>query len=101
MCDHILLNLLNVVTNEELSNDDKISEIEKITGFKLHRNDKEVLGSMCNVSEGLMQYAAEKTKVQLLKNVMDSMDVDVHTAMDILKIQENQEYYIDLVNEMN
>ena len=61
---------------------------------------EEEVRNMCNISYGILEEGIEKGILNSIKNLMESMNLEVNQAMNALKIPKNEQgKYLKILNE--
>ncbi len=95
--DHSFMELLHILFKAKLSAEDKKYQLTKNYGIMMTRKIAEEVEGMCNLSQGIKNegiaegLAKGKTDNTILnvKNLMESLNIDVDKALDILKISDD------------
>lgn len=99
--DNRILRLLDTLLSAEKPPDEKKNILETDFNIPMTEEMDEEVNIMCNLGEGIR----EKTTIQSIAALMDSMKIDAEEAMRLLKVKpENQEVYKKqvegLINQM-
>lgn len=82
----LILRLLDVLLSAETKPEEKKSILENDFDIPMTKSMSEEANTMCNLGEGIREKTEINSKTESIINLMDSMDIDVEKAMNLLKI---------------
>lgn len=99
--DHSFMELLHILFKADMPPEDKKMQLSENYGILMTRKIAEEVDTMCNLSQGIMNEGLAKGRAEglaegemkerilLVKNLMESLNMDIDNALDALKISDD------------
>jgi len=95
-----ILKLLSTVLDKEMTPVQKKTILQNEFNIKMTEELESEVTTMCNLAEGIYEKGAERKELENIKNLMETLNLDVTQAMAALKIPESSfERYTKLVSQ--
>ena len=96
-----ILRLLDVLLSADTRPEEKKAILEKDFDIPMSTEMSEEANVMCNLGEGIRERAEIRSKAQSIIDLMDSMQINIEKAMELLKIKsDDKEVYRQSVGRM-
>lgn len=100
-CDLEILELLNTLFSSTATPEDKKKKLSEDFGIAMTTEFESEVQAMCNLSQGLVNYAVDKTMVNNIIALMTNLKKTVQEAMVLLNVpEEKRNQYAQAVEEV-